>query len=55
MEVGILTAFEAKELEVVAKMRNDAAHGGAFNYSKTQVEDCLSKVEKALNKLLGAK
>jgi hypothetical protein len=30
MEVGVLTEFEAKRLEAVAKMRNDAAHGGGW-------------------------
>ena len=54
-EVGILTAFEAKELEAIAKMRNDAAHGGEFNYSKKQVEEVLIKVERTLNRLLGTK
>ena len=54
-ENGILTAFEAKELEAIAKMRNDAAHGGEFNYSKKQVEEVLIKVERTLNRLLGTK
>ncbi len=54
-EVGILTAFEAKELEVIAKMRNDAAHGGEFNYSKKQVEEVLTKIEYTLNRLLRTK
>ncbi len=53
-EIGILTAFEAKELEVIAKMRNDAAHGGEFKYSQAQVEEALKKVEGYLHKLLGA-
>lgn len=54
LDIGILTAFEAKELEIIAKMRNDAAHGGEFNYSQTHIEDMLKKVELMLHKLLGA-
>ncbi|MCG8409956.1 MAG: hypothetical protein MI739_01590 [Bacteroidales bacterium] len=49
---SILTAFEAKELEVCAKMRNDAAHGGNFSYEKKQVEEQLRKVREILDKLL---
>lgn len=54
-EIGILTAFEAKELEVVTKMRNDAAHGVEFDYSEKQVKEVLKKVEETLNRLLGAR
>ena len=54
-EIGILTAFEAKELEAIANMRNDAAHGGEFNYSKSQVDVVLRKVENTLSSLLGTK
>lgn len=52
-DTDILTDFEAKELETIVKMRNDAAHGGEFNYSKKQVQDVLKKVEETLNRLLG--
>ncbi len=52
---GTLTDFEAKELEAIAKMRNDAAHGGEFDYSKKQVQEVLKKVEETLNRLLGAR
>ena len=51
----VITSFEAKELEVVAKMRNDAAHGGQFNYQKKQVEFQLLTTENILNKLLSQK
>ncbi|MFA0964403.1 hypothetical protein AB9P05_21535 [Roseivirga sp. BDSF3-8] len=54
-EIGVLTAFEATELEAVAKMRNDAAHGGEFEYSKNQVEEVHKKVTAVLQKLLGTK
>jgi len=53
--VGLLTAFEAIDLERIAKMRNDAAHGGGFNYSKTETKEVLNKIEHYLNKLLGQK
>ena len=49
---SILTAFEAKELEVCTKMRNDAAHSGNFSYEKKQVEEQLRKVRGILDKLL---
>jgi hypothetical protein len=39
-----LTEFEAKRLEAVAKMRNDAAHGGEFAYRSEQISEALSKV-----------
>ncbi len=40
-------------LEAIAKMRNDAAHGGEFNYSKIQIEGARVQVESMLRKLLG--
>jgi hypothetical protein len=54
IEVGVLTEFEAKRLEAVAKMRNDAAHGGEFNYSKEQISETLSEVRTTLEKVLSA-
>ncbi|MBP6825772.1 MAG: HEPN domain-containing protein, partial [Saprospiraceae bacterium] len=51
-EIGLLNEFEAKQLHVVAKMRNDAAHGGDFNYTKAQVEEIFKIVEVTLHKLL---
>ena len=50
--VGILNEFEAKKLEVVAKIRNDAAHGDNFNYKKEDVEEALRTVESTLSKVL---
>lgn len=47
-EIGLITEFEAKRLEAVAKMRNDAAHGGEFSYSKEQVEEELSLLNRFL-------
>ncbi len=54
-EYPVITSFEARELEVVAKMRNDAAHGGEFNYQKEQVESQFRITENILNKLLSQK
>lgn len=51
-EIGIINEFEAKQLQVVSKMRNDAAHGGEFNYSKEQVEEVFKIAESILGKLL---
>ncbi|MCW5211952.1 hypothetical protein VU04_03470, partial [Desulfobulbus sp. TB] len=50
--VGILTEFEAKQLEAVARMRNDAAHGGEFKYSKAEIQLAYNQVETILRKLL---
>ncbi len=52
-EVNVLTEFEAKRLEAIAKLRNDAAHGGNFEYSKKDVNTALQEVEATLGKLLG--
>lgn len=54
IDVGVLTEFEAKRLEAVAKMRNDAAHGGEFNYSKEQISETLSEIRTTLEKVLSA-
>lgn len=51
-EVGILNEFEAKQLKAVANMRNDAAHGGDFTYTKVQVEEVFKIVEDTIHKML---
>jgi len=51
--VNVLTEFEAKRLEAIARMRNDAAHGGEFTYTKMEIESALKEVEATLGKLLG--
>jgi hypothetical protein len=53
-EVRVLTEFEAKRLESIAKLRNDAAHGGEFNYDAVTVETAIKEVEAMLGKLLSA-
>jgi hypothetical protein len=54
IEVGVLTEFEAKRLEAVAKMRNDAAHGGEFTYRSEQISEALSEIRTTLEKVLSA-
>ena len=50
-DVQLLTEFEAKNLQAIAKMRNDAAHGGEFNYTQKQVQESYQKVEELLQRL----
>lgn len=50
-EVQLLTEFEAKNLQAIASMRNDAAHGGDFNYTDKQVQESYKKVEELLQRL----
>ena len=52
-DINVLTEFEAKRLEAIAKLRNDAAHGGDFAYSEKDVDAALKEVESILSKLLG--
>jgi hypothetical protein len=51
-EVGVLTEFEAKRLEAIARLRNDAAHGGEFAYEAAIVESAIKEVEAILGRLL---
>lgn len=51
--VGVLTEFEAKRLEALGKLRNDAAHGGDFGYAEPEIEEMIVEVEKTLARLLG--
>lgn len=53
-EVGVLTEFEAKRLEAIARLRNDAAHGGEFTYEASVVESAIKEVEAMLGRLLSA-
>ncbi len=54
-DAQVLNEFEAKRLESLAKMRNDAAHGGEFDYRADQVSQALSEVRATLEQLLGRK
>lgn len=53
--VGIINELESRQLEVVAEIRNKAAHGGEFIYSKTDVEDALDKVRNTIIRILGVR
>jgi hypothetical protein len=50
--VHVLSDFDAKRLESIAKMRNDAAHGGDFNYQTGQVAQALGDVRATLEQTL---
>jgi len=50
--VNVLNEFSAKRLESLAKMRNDAAHGGDFNYQSDEVLGALKEVRTALEQML---
>lgn len=52
-EVGALTEFEARKLEALGKFRNDAAHGGDFQYTQEQVAEMVADIEKVLARVLG--
>jgi len=48
---SLITEFEAKNLQAIATMRNDAAHGGNFEYTERQVQDSFQKVEELLQRI----
>ena len=50
--VHIINEFEAKRLESLARMRNDAAHGGEFGYQAEQVSSALIEVRATLEQML---
>jgi hypothetical protein len=52
-DVGVITEVQAKTLEGVAKVRNDAAHGGPFEYPREEVERTLLEVQAILGRILG--
>ena len=53
-EISVLTEFEAKRLEAIARLRNDAAHGGDFTYAASVIESAIKEVEATLERLLSA-
>jgi hypothetical protein len=53
-EIRVLSEFEAKRLEAIARLRNDAAHGGEFTYEASVVESAIKDVEATLGRLLSA-
>lgn len=54
-DAGVLTEFEAKKIEPIGKLRNDAAHGGEFNYQSQDVQEMINEVEKILSRILGSR
>lgn len=48
----LLNEFAAKRLEALARMRNDAAHGGDFSYQLEDVSRALQEVRETLEQLL---
>jgi hypothetical protein len=52
-DINVLTEFEAKRLEAIARLRNDAAHGGEFTYTEKEIDSALKEVQATLGKLLG--
>jgi hypothetical protein len=50
--VEVLTEFDAKRLESIARMRNDAAHGGDFKYEGHTVSEALETVRAILDRIL---
>ena len=51
-DVHVLNEFAAKRLESLAKMRNDAAHGGDFKYQSEEVNGALREVRATLEQML---
>lgn len=51
--VGVITEVQSKNLEAVAKVKNDAAHGGTFDYQKDDVHRALTEVQTTLGRILG--
>jgi hypothetical protein len=51
-DVQVLNEFEAKRLESLAKMRNDAAHGGEFDYQAEHVRQALAETRATLEQML---
>ena len=51
-DVHVLNEFEAKRLESLARMRNDAAHGSEFSYQLDEVTGALREVRTTLERML---
>ena len=52
-EVGVINELEAKRLESVATIRNDATHHRSFSYTKDDLIGAMNDVKKAMSRLLG--
>lgn len=51
--VGVLNEMQAQSLQAIGRLRNDAAHGGAFEYQSDDIARALAEVRRTLNALLG--
>ncbi len=51
-DIHVLNEFAAKRLESLARMRNDAAHGGDFNYQEAEISGALREVRAILEQTL---
>ncbi|MGL5014222.1 MAG: DUF4145 domain-containing protein [Bacteroidales bacterium] len=47
---GIISDLDKRKLESIVMLRNKAAHGGEFEYTKEEIEDAYKKVEEQLEK-----
>jgi len=52
-DVAVITEVQSKTLEAVARIRNDAAHGGAFEYVHSDIERALLEVQAIIGRILG--
>jgi len=52
-EVGVLTELQSKRVEAVATVRNNAAHGGAFDYGHEDTIRALKDVRELMSQILG--
>jgi hypothetical protein len=53
--VGVLTEVQAKRLEAIARLRNDAAHGGEFNYKPEDVKEAFVETQTVMDRILNAR
>lgn len=54
-QVGVLTEVQAKRLEAIARLRNDAAHGGEFNYKPEDVKEAFLESQAVIGRILNAR
>jgi hypothetical protein len=52
-DVGVLTELQSKRIEAVAQVRNDAAHGDAFDYKDDDIMRTLRDIREFIQQILG--
>ena len=52
-KAGTLSAFEGDRLRSIAKLRNDAAHGGQLLYGEPEVKLALEDATRTMSRILG--